>query len=72
MIAEDPDGGVCLLFNAAMDPCVFQLGGSSEGGWLVAINTAKASPSDAPDESVLIGRAFTAAARSTVVLIKDE
>ena len=41
---------LALLFNATAEPCEFTLPGEREHVWWVCINTARASPDDAPDE----------------------
>jgi len=60
-----PPSALCLLFNASLHPCRFVLPPPPAGKWRVAVDTAQASPADAPDfgyeqmvadEAVLIGR----------------
>jgi glycogen operon protein len=63
---------LALLFNASLEPCEFALPNTAQGQWRVCIDTARASPEDAPDEALARKIPGTGpapvAARSTLML----
>ncbi len=71
MILEDHTTvptALCLLFNATLHPCRFVLPRPPGGQWRIAIDTAQASPADAPDEQGEVGEAINLLARTSLVL----
>jgi isoamylase len=65
--------GLCLLFNASLEPCRFALPNSPAGPWLAVIDTAAKAPNDiAPstkDNLFAAPSSIALSERSTLVLV---
>lgn len=73
VIGKNPNDGasrICLLFNAAVEPCRFVLPTSPTGQWHVAVDTAQAAPNDIPDHpgGPVVGDEIIVDRRSSMIL----
>ena len=72
-VVRDSNAFLCLLFNAARDPCRFVMPTVGDGQWQVAIDTSKAAPIDAEDADRLLridaAQGVGIDARTTMVLV---
>jgi glycogen operon protein len=69
--ATDGASRLCLMFNAALQPCRFVLPASSVGSWHVVVDTAQSSPEDIHDAASAppVGDEITLIERSSMILI---
>lgn len=65
---------LCLLFNAARQPCRFLVSPPAGDPWRVAVDTSQASPMDIPEprvRRVIVGSDAIVGARSAQILISE-